>query len=315
MKCYVCYAVFYFFHRISVVIIVECKINSNMNIKEIKEKYTCLDYLGTPLKKTYSGWHIYRCPWKTDTHPSLTVSPDGKVWRDLSSGAEGGIIELVMAVKGTKDFREVCASFDSSSFSSSKTLDCKKERELEGSMFTSFNVLPLQSRGLYAYLSKRKINTTIARQLLQEAHYNFQERCDGKFLYALAYLNNKGGYELRSEQFKGGTAPKGITTHHYQENAPTVVFEGFMDMLSFVTLCGEIRHNYLVLNSIVNTDAAIEVLKKAENTVYLCLDNDKGGDEATKRILDELPSAIDIRGRFAPAKDVNDYLCSYRSVH
>ena len=60
-------------------------------------------------------------------------------------------------------------------------------------------------------------------------------------------------------------------------------------------------------------DAAIETLKLTDNKVFLCLDNDKGGDEATKRILDVLPSAIDIRGRFAPAKDVNDYLCSYRA--
>lgn len=97
-------------------------------------------------------------------------------------------------------------------------------------------------------------------------------------------------------------------SHLGRENAPTVVFEGFMDMLSFATLCGEVRHNYVVLNSIVNTDAAIEVLKAMEEKIYLCLDNDKGGDDATKRILDVLPSAVDIRGHFAPAKDVNDYL-------
>lgn len=81
-----------------------------------------------------------------------------------------------------------------------------------------------------------------------------------------------------------------------------------MDMLSFATLCGEVRHNYVVLNSIVNTDAAIEVLKAMEEKIYLCLDNDKGGDDATKRIVDVLPSAVVIRGHFAPAKDVNDYL-------
>ena len=114
-----------------------------MNIEQIKANKTCLDYLGAPLKKTSSGWHVYRCPWKTDTHPSLTVSPDGKVWRDLSTGAEGGIIELVMACLNTRDFKLVCAAFDSSSFSLSKTLKKKKKKELECSKFTSFS-LPAQ---------------------------------------------------------------------------------------------------------------------------------------------------------------------------
>ena len=288
-----------------------------MNIEQIKDKYSCLDYLGAPLKKTSSGWHVYRCPWKTDTHPSLTVSPDGKVWRDLSTGAEGGIIELVMACLNTRDFKLVCAAFDSSSFSLSKTLDGKKEKELECSRFTSFSAMPLQSRGLYAYLTKRKVNTSIARQFLQEAHYSFQERTDGSYLYALAYPNDLGGYELRGapytgnpDGYKGGIAPKGITTHLGKENVPTVVFEGFMDMLSFATLCGGVKHNYIVLNSTVNTPAAIEVLRPMGGKVLLCLDNDDDGNKATKQILDALPSAIDIRNRFAPAKDVNEYLIS-----
>lgn len=280
-----------------------------MNIKQIKEKYTCLDYLGKPLKKTSSGWHVYRCPWKDDLHPSLTVSPNGRVWRDLSSGLEGGIVELVQTCLNTKDFKAVCAAFDpSSSFSMSKTLDSKKEKEIECSRFASFEVVPLQSRGLYAYLTNRRINTSIARQFLKEAHYSFEERTDGRYLYALAYPNNLGGYELRSERFKGGTSPKGITTHLDRGNAPIVVFEGFFDMLSFATLCGGVKHNYVVLNSIVNKEAAYEVLKSFQNQIYLALDNDDGGESATKEILAAIPGAIDIRGKFAPFKDLNDFL-------
>ena len=224
-------------------------------------------------------------------------------------------LELVQKCLNTKDFKAVCAEFDSSSFSLSKTLDCKKEKDLECSRFASFSVLPLQSRGLYAYLTKRKINTSIARQFLQEAHYSFQERHDGRYLYALAYQNDKGGYELRgapytgnSDGYKGGTSPKGITTHLDRGNAPVVVFEGIFDMLSFATLCREVRHNYVVMNSIVNRDATVGVLKPLQNQILLCLDNDNGGENATRWLMEQLPSAIDIRERFAPYKDVNDYL-------
>ena len=286
-----------------------------MNIDQIKERYTCLDYLGKPLRKTSAGWFLYRCPWKKDIHPSLNVSPNGKVWIDKSTGDKGGIIELAQSCLNTKDLRAVCAEFASSSFSLSKSLDYQKEKDLECSRFVSFNVVPLQSCGLYAYLHRRKVSIDIAKQFLQEAHYSFQERTDGRYLFALAYPNDLGGYELRGapytgnpDGFKGCTAPKGMTTHFGLENAPTVVFEGFMDMLSFATLCRGANHNYVVLNSTVNTPAGIEVLKEQSGKIYLALDNDESGEDATRQMLDALPSAIDIRSRFAPAKDVNEYL-------
>ena len=288
-----------------------------MNIEQIKANKTCLDYLGKPLKKTSAGWHVYRCPWRKDTHPSLTVSPDGHVWHDLSTGNRGGIIELMQMCLNTKDFKVLCAVFNSSSFLPSRVFDNEKEKDIECSRFTSFFLTPLQSRGLYAYLTKRRINTTIARKFLKEAHYSFEERTDGRYLYALAYPNNLGGYELRGapyssnpDGFKGGTSPKGITTHWHIEGAPVVVFEGFFDMLSFATLCSEVRHNYLTMNSISMKDEAIEALKPLRNQIFLCLDNDEGGERATRMMLDALPLAIDIRGRFAPCKDVNEYLCT-----
>ena len=278
-----------------------------MNIQQIKEKYTCLDYLGQPAKKVANGY-LYHAPWREDKHPSLSVTSDGRGWHDLATGAKGSVIDLVMMHLNTRDFMRVIEELkkvrpDSFSFPQSNTSDGEKEKGLK---YTRFELVPLQSRGLYAYLYKRGINVEIAKQFLKEAHYSFNDAPG--YLYALAYANDKGGYELRSSLYKGGTSPKGITTHLDKENAPVVVFEGFFDMLSFATLCGGVRHNYIVLNSIVNVPAAIEVLQKREGTIYLCLDNDEGGESATRKILDALPSAIDIRKKFAPAKDVNEYL-------
>ena len=281
-----------------------------MNIKQIKEKYTCLDYLGDNVVRKTNNGYLARCPWREDRHPSLTVTEDGKGWKDQSTGESGNLIDIVMRCLNTKDLSRVCGEFDTmnlSPFHQSRVFDEGKEK---GSGFAFIDIVPLQSKGLYAYLVKRRINTHIANQFLKEAHYGFEVRDDGRFLYALAYQNDKGGYELRSEPYKGGTSPKGITTHLGKENAPVVVFEGFMDMLSFATLCGGVKHNYVVLNSIVNKEAALEVLKTLQNQIYLCLDNDDGGNETTAWLMRQLSSAIDIRSRFAPAKDVNDYLCS-----
>ena len=279
-----------------------------MSIKEIKEKYTCLDYLGDRVVRKTAEGYLCRAPWREDKHPSLTVTPNGRGWKDHVTGEHGSIIDMVMRCLGTNDVRRVLEELGNanlSPFDQQKIFCGSKEK---GNGFAFIEVMPLQSKGLYAYLHNRCINITIAKQFLREAHYGFEVREDGKYLYALAYGNDKGGYELRSCSYKGSTHPKGITTHVHRENAPTVVFEGFMDMLSFATLCGEIRHNYLTLNSIVNADTAIDELRNTNGQVYLCLDNDKGGDDATAKMLDALPSAIDIRSRFSPAKDLNDYL-------
>ena len=68
-----------------------------------------------------------------------------------------------------------------------------------------------------------------------------------------------------------------------------------------------------MLNSTVNKEAAFDALKTYQNKVYLALDNDRGGDDTTAWLMQHLPSAIDIRDRFAPAKDVNEYLIKLKS--
>ena len=279
-----------------------------MNIKEIKDKYTCFDYLGKRVvRKTTSGY-LARAPWREDTHPSLTITPNGKGWHDLATGAKGSVIDLVMLDLNC-DLKRACEVLERrkpSFFLPQPSIGSDGGREKEA--FSRFDVMALQSKGLFVYLHQRGINIDIAKRFLVEAHYSTKNPDDGTYIYTLAYANDKGGYELRNALCKLSKAPKGITTHVHRENAPTVVFEGFMDTMSFATLCGEIKHNYLTLNSIVNADSAIEVLKATKSQIYLCLDNDKGGDDATAKMLDALPSAVDIRSRFSPAKDVNDYL-------
>jgi DNA primase len=277
-------------------------------ISEIKERYTCLDYLGDRVVRKTAAGYLARAPWRDDVHPSLTVTLNGKGWKDHVTGEHGSVIDLVMRCLGTNDVRRVLDEFgimNLSPFDQQKILGGSKEK---GNGFAFIDIMPLQSRGLFAYLYSRCVNMEIAKQFLKEAHYGFEVREDGRYLYALAYQNDKGGCELRSGSYKGSTHPKGITTHLGRENAPTVVFEGFFDMLSFATLCGGVKHNYVVLNSIVNKEAALEVLKTLRNQIYLCLDNDEGGDAATAFLLDALPGAQDIRQRFAPCKDVNEYL-------
>lgn len=290
-----------------------------MNIAQIKQSITIPEWLQSlgiePVKASANGL-TYHCPWREDRHPSMSVTADGRVWYDHSSGEHGSIIDLAMKMMKTSDLAQVCAAFDT--FSPNRSipyLDQRKEKETasgDGEAFSSFNVVPLRSRGLLSYLSGRGIQEDLAKAYCQEAHYSFGG--PDNFYYAVAYPNDKGGYELRNAHFKGGTSPKGITTHLEVYGAPVVVFEGFIDMLSFAMMERRRRHNYCVLNSVVNADAAIERLAAAPSPwvtkVYLCLDNDQAGREATAKMLQQLPMAEDISSRFAPFKDLNDYYIS-----
>ena len=285
-----------------------------MNIKQIKEKYTCLDYLGDRIVKKVSNGYLARAPWREDNHPSLTVSLNGKGWKDHATGEHGSIIDLVMRCLNTRDVLAACEHLERTDphFSLPQP-NSEYDGGKEKGAFTRFDVMSLQSRGLFAYLHQRYVNIDIAKHFLQEAHYSFSE--GGSHLYALAYGNDLGGFELRNSLKVGGKlskSPKTITTHLDRQNAPVIVFEGFFDMLSFATMCGGVKHNYVVLNSTAMVLAGIEVLKTLQNHIYLCLDNDKGGDDATAQILEAIPSAIDIRNRFFPYKDLNAYLCALR---
>ena len=294
-----------------------------MNVKQIKEQFTCLDYLGEPLKKMSNGY-LYRCPWKDDKHPSLSVTLDGGGWHDLSDGTHGNLIDLVARCIGTNDFRQICAQFDSvtkntSSFRQSRTLDARKE---ESNNFARFSTIPLQAYRLKDYLLKERgirPETAIALGVV-EAHYSIRADIP-RDLYALAYPNDKGGYELRGAPyegnprgFKGSKAPKGITTHLIEANLPYVVFEGFADMLSFATMTNGQKHNYVTLNSTVNSETAIVALKGVKSQIFLCLDNDHSGDEATEKMLVALPGSQEIRKGLMPHKDVNELLLHRREV-
>ena len=52
-----------------------------MNAKQIKEKYTCLDYLkslpGEKKIRKMSTGYLTNCPWRDDSNPSLTITQDG----------------------------------------------------------------------------------------------------------------------------------------------------------------------------------------------------------------------------------------------
>ena len=189
-----------------------------------------------------------------------------------------------------------------------------KKQELPP-VFSDISVVPLHSTALLAYLRERKIDTDVARNECVEVHYT----CNGKRYYAIGFRNRLGGYELCNRWFKGCIAPKDIS-HMKQdgenENKICLVFEGFMDYLSFLTLrkygclsCFDaMESDFIVLNSVSSICKALSLLREYDKTVCL-LDNDAAGRNAFASLCRALNgNAEDMSSLYEGFKDLNDYL-------
>jgi len=112
----------------------------------------------------------------------------------------------------------------------------------------------------------------------------------------------------RPSGFKGCFPPKDIKTIR-NDNDTCLVFEGFWDFLSYLTIqkIEKTKHDVAVLNSVANIQKAMSFLKK-HRTIYTYLDNDEGGRAATQAIQSAYSSVNDRSERYAGYKDLNDYL-------
>ena len=97
----------------------------------------------------------------------------------------------------------------------------------DGHSFEDVEVLPLQNRALLHYLQERGIPSAVAIANCKEMRYTTH----GKRYFAVAFGNERGGYEIRNPFFKGCVPPKDVTLLSVG-SASCNVYEGFMDYLS-----------------------------------------------------------------------------------
>ena len=151
---------------------------------------------------------------------------------------------------------------------------------------------------------------------LREAFINALVHCDysvgERNYFAIGFRNDYGGWELRSERFKGCSTPKHITTIDNGSDK-ALAFEGFMDFLSYLTnkqndspTC-----NIAVLNAVANIQKVVPFLAR-HRSIYTFLDNDDAGRKALAEIERLCPQSkvIDQSDFYRRHKDLNDYLRS-----
>ena len=284
---------------------------NNISIKDY------LNSLGIQPVTEKGSYGMYRSPLREDNTPSFKVDYNANLWCDYGTGEGGTLIDLVMKQNGCNAYGAICRleQDDTASFSfHGKDLPERDTKRQAASPIEVRRIQPLQNPALMRYLLERGISPGTAAPYVQEMYY----RIGGKPYFALAFRNNSGGYELRNPRFKGSTS-KDIT-HIRQKGEPRekcLVFEGFMDYLSFLTLrmknCPTMpdldRQDYVILNSTVNVPKAIDVLYPYER-IHCMLDNDEAGYKATRAIELEYSYRVrDFSHNYRGYSDLNDYLC------
>ena len=172
---------------------------------------------------------------------------------------------------------------------------------------------PLRHPALVGYLSSRGIVPSVAAAFCREVRYEV----NGRAFFAVGFRNDAGGWELRSERFKGGSSPKHITTLDNRSDT-VIAFEGFMDFLAYLSLKHPERLHIdaAVLNSVVNLPKAVPFLSR-HPVIHAFFDNDEAGRKTTADLIRLCPRSevIDQRYFYSGHKDVNDYLIARIKGH
>lgn len=261
---------------------------------------------------------MYHSPFREDSNASMKVDFQKNLWIDFGSNEGGTMIDLVMrmnrcsiqeAIK-TLEQSSICTNIGTYQHYNSPT----DAFSFHGNTIEIQKVQSIANPALIDYLIERAINQDIAKIHCKEIHY----AANNKTYFAIGFENDSKGYELRNKYFKGCTN-KDIMTYRCTDVNTSVclVFEGFMDYLSFLTLKDNqsAKQNVVVLNSVANLSKAISFIQSYKE-IYTYLDNDESGKKATQQIKENCPnsSVSDQLIHYANYKDLNEFLMSTKKT-
>lgn len=253
--------------------------------------------------KENSRYGLYLSPLREEHTPSFKVDYMQNLWYDFRLGAGGSIIDLVMRLERC-NFTEAVRLLSRGERTSIAVPVPPSVLPTVPALRMLFDI-PLRHSALVGYLSSRGIDPAIASACCREVHY----AVGGRNYFAVGFRNDAGGWELRSECFKGCVSPKQITTIDNRSDT-VVAFEGFMDFLSYLSMKpNEWQHiDVAVLNSVVHIPKAIPFLER-HAMIHVFFDNDEAGRKATAELKRLCPNSIviDRSHLYREHKDLNEF--------
>lgn len=277
-----------------------------------------LETLGHEPSKIKNKDFWYLSPLRNENTPSFKVNQKLNLWYDHGTGKGGNVVDF-----GIEYFRCTVSEFlqllNGKSISSGISLSLKNDNRESSSLrianekkdnpldrIVIVDVRTLENKLLMTYLDKRSISREIGRQHCKEVDFCLNNRKHT----AIGFQNISGGYELRSEYFKGSSSPKDITFIDTQAKS-VIVFEGFFDYLSYEMMnqkTANLQTNFLILNSLSFFNKSLQLMEKHERA-DLYLDRDTGGVKCTNEALQrDSTKYTDQSFLYEQKKDLNEWL-------
>lgn len=278
-----------------------------------------LAWRGILPKYERNGYGMYLSPLREERTPSFKVDYVQNLWYDFGLGEGGTLLTLVMRLKRC-DSREAVRRLQNGEKRDAGFVSLSPGiGEPPGVGGASPVVRPaavpalrilsdasLRHPALVGYLASRGIVPSVAAAFCREVRYEI----NGRAFFAIGFRNDAGGWELRSERFKGGSSPKHITTIDNRSDT-VIAFEGFMDFLAYLSLKHPERLHIdaAVLNSVINLPKAVPFISR-HPVIHAFFDNDEAGRKTTADLIRLClrSEVIDQRLFYSGHKDVNDYL-------
>lgn len=250
----------------------------------------------------------YKSPLRQEQTPSFKVETTLNCWYDFGLGKGGNIIDLATELWQSTDLRYLMRCIaNSCPVPSVQTVASSYPQRHSAPSIEPIEVVPLEHRALVAYLQERGIPAHIAKTKCKEAHYSV----NGKTYFAVAFENVSRGWELRNRYFKGCRGRKDISYLPWARDGPStecVVFEGFIDYLSALTLDIISGSDAIILNSVVNVNKAVPYLR-GYSAINCYLDNDNAGQTALAELTAIYGSTVVDRSMlYVDYNDLNDWL-------
>ena len=261
-----------------------------------------------------------KSPFTSEKTASFCIFQKTDSFFDYSSDFGGDVVELhrkLNSLSRREAYRQMIQGEFQGTVSLINLLP-PNPHKVAKSTFKVLEIIDIEDQDLinYFYLG-RGINPHILKEHCKEIHYEVK----GFNNKGICFINNIGGYEIRSAKFKGGFGSKDVK---FIQGAgdPDLrkkylnIFEGFSDFLAYLTLSNKLNdyYNTYVLNSVVFKDR----IKLPDGTQKLrCfVDNDDAGNKAIEyyKVLYGEEMVQDMRGYYKDFNDVNEYLIAKNKI-
>jgi len=287
-----------------------------------------VDYLysiGHQPQKIRNNDYWYLSPLRDEKKASFKVNRNKNAWYDHGLGKGGDVIEFAVQLFNCNisEALEKISSFhpqkhllhpsEKTSLHRHRNLVVNSIHDTPGTAIKiTATKQPITDFFLSCYLKKRRINQTIANKYCSEISFELND----KIYKAIGFKNTAGGYELRSEFFKGSFSPKYVTYSNHKNAKSVTVFEGFFDFLSYQTIHQNLEQeltNFLVLNSLAFFERSLLLMEKHDN-IHLYLDHDEAGRKCTQLAQKRSEKFRDESKLYKGYKDLNEWLMNFGKV-